>query len=68
MAKNTLREVKKSDLDEFFNHQQDDEANYIAAFTSKDPTNRKTFDLHWKKLFEDINIINKTITFPIIVY
>ena len=34
-----LRNVVKDDLPTFFKYQLDQEANYMAAFTARDPTN-----------------------------
>ena len=45
----SLRNVNESDLDLFFRFQLDKEANYMAAFTSRDPSDREAFDKHWKK-------------------
>ena len=36
--KPVLRNVVNDDLPIFFEHQLDQEANYLAAFTAKDPT------------------------------
>ncbi|MBL8091558.1 MAG: GNAT family N-acetyltransferase [Anaerolineales bacterium] len=58
-----LRDIIDDDLDIFFQNQLDPEANHIAAFTSKDPTNREAFNAHWKKIMTDSTIINKTIIF-----
>jgi RimJ/RimL family protein N-acetyltransferase len=58
-----LRDVIDDDLDILFQNQLDPEANHMAAFTSKDPTNREAFNAHWKKIMADATIINKTIIF-----
>lgn len=42
-----LREVKKSDLPIFFEQQLDPAANYMAAFTSNDPSDKTAFLTHW---------------------
>jgi hypothetical protein len=44
-----LREVEADDLPIFFEHQRDPDANHMAAFTSKDPTNRDAFLAHWAR-------------------
>jgi RimJ/RimL family protein N-acetyltransferase len=44
-----LREVTESDLPRFFEHQLDAEANRMAAFGAKDPTDREAFLTHWKR-------------------
>ena len=36
-----LRKTEKSDLEFFFQFQLDKEANYLAAFTLKDPTDKE---------------------------
>lgn len=58
-----LREVKNSDLPIFFEQQLDSTANYMAAFTRKDPTDRESFDAHWTKILADETIPIKTILF-----
>lgn len=59
----TLRDVQDSDLDVFFEHQQDDTARYMAAFTSKDPADKTAFMTHWTKIRAHDAIIIKTILF-----
>jgi len=56
-----LRDVEESDLPYFFEFQLDLEANQMAAFTSKDPTDRNAFDAHWEKILADESIPIKTI-------
>ena len=58
-----LREVQKNDLDSFFQHQLDPKANWMAAFTAKDPTDRPAFDAHWQKILADKSIIIRTILY-----
>lgn len=58
-----LREVIESDLELFFKFQLDKEANYMAAFTSKDPSDRRAFDNHWNKILNHPDIVNRTILF-----
>ncbi|MCK4901263.1 MAG: GNAT family N-acetyltransferase [Anaerolineales bacterium] len=58
-----LREVIKSDLPIFFEQQLDSTANYMAAFTRKDPADREAFDAHWTKILADETIPIKTILF-----
>jgi hypothetical protein len=38
-----LRDVVNDDLPIFFEQQLDQEANYMAAFTAKDPTNKEAW-------------------------
>lgn len=37
----TLTKTKKGDLNAFFQFQLDKEANYLAAFTAKDPNDKR---------------------------
>jgi RimJ/RimL family protein N-acetyltransferase len=57
----TLREVTDADLAVFFEHQQDKEAVYMAAFTAKDPSDRAAFDAHWAKIRANPAIINRSV-------
>jgi len=59
----TLRDVLPSDLPIFFEQQRDPEANRMAAFTSRDPSDRHAFDLHWEKIMNDDTVINQTILY-----
>ena len=45
-----LREVSEQDLPIFFEQQLDPAANYMAAFTSKDPSDNVAFTAHWNKI------------------
>ncbi|MEU8016711.1 GNAT family N-acetyltransferase [Micromonospora parva] len=45
-----LRPVGEDDLVEFFRHQQDPEANRMAAFGPKDPSDRREFAAHWARV------------------
>ena len=56
-----LRDVVENDLPIFFGYQLDPDANYMAAFTAKDPSNRKAFTAHWNKIMADATVIIKTI-------
>jgi RimJ/RimL family protein N-acetyltransferase len=58
-----LRDVTEEDLPHFFNHQLDAEANWMAAFTAKDPTDRAAFTAHWGKILADDGITIKTILY-----
>jgi RimJ/RimL family protein N-acetyltransferase len=58
-----LRDVIESDLPIFFNNQMDPDANYMAAFGARDPTDRNAFMAHWAKILGDETIIIKTILF-----
>jgi RimJ/RimL family protein N-acetyltransferase len=58
-----LRDVSRDDLPTFFEQQLDPEANYMAAFTAKDPTDREAFMAHWDKIMCDDSIPMRTILF-----
>jgi len=51
------------DLPIFFEQQMDSAANYMAAFTAKDPADRNAFTAHWSRLLGDETVIKKTILF-----
>jgi RimJ/RimL family protein N-acetyltransferase len=53
-----LRDVVESDLDAFFEHQREPEANEMAIFPARD---RETFDAHWRRILADDSVIKKTI-------
>ncbi len=57
----TIREVTDDDLAIFFEHQQNKEAVFMAAFTAKDPSDRSAFDAHWTKIRASDSVINRTI-------
>jgi len=56
-----LREVVDDDLPLFFDFQLDQNANYMAAFTARDPTDREAFTAHWNRILADPTTINRTI-------
>ena len=56
-----LRTVQAEDLPLFFEYQQDPEANHMAAFTAKDPTDRQAFMAHWARILGDATTTNRTI-------
>jgi RimJ/RimL family protein N-acetyltransferase len=58
-----LRDVIADDLPIFYEQQLDPEANYMAAFTAKDPTDRAAFMHHWQKILTDESTTNKTILY-----
>jgi RimJ/RimL family protein N-acetyltransferase len=53
-----LRDVVESDLDVFFEHQREPEANEMAVFPARD---REAFDAHWQRILADESTITKTI-------
>ena len=57
----SLRPVLETDLLAFFTFQLDPEANAMAAFTAKDPTNQEAFLAHWHRILSDPTTINRTI-------
>ena len=56
-----LRDVTAGDLLTFFEQQRDPAANYMAAFTAEDPTDRDAFVAHWTGILGDAGITKKTI-------
>ena len=56
-----LGDVAESDLPLFFGFQLDPEANQMAAFTAKDPTDKAAFHDHWKRIRSDNTITNQTV-------
>ena len=57
----TLREVTPADLPVFFEHQQDPEANHMAAFTRGDPSDHDAFDAHWRRILDMDTVVIRTI-------
>ena len=56
-----LRQTEKSDLEILFQFQLDAEANYLAAFTSKDPTDKEAYFEKYTKILNDPTKNNQTI-------
>lgn len=56
-----LRKTEITDLEFFFIFQLDYEANYLAAFTSKDPTDKTAYLQKYTKLLNDRTINMQTI-------
>ncbi len=59
----SLREFLDDDLTTFFEQQRDPEANYMAAFTKKNPDDAEAFQLHWQKVLADKNVLIRTILY-----
>jgi [ribosomal protein S5]-alanine N-acetyltransferase len=59
----TLRNSTEDDIEIFFYNQLDEEANYLAAFTPKDPTDKEAYTSKWKRLLKDDTINMKTILY-----
>ena len=57
----TLRPVVPEDLPILFEQQLDPDANYLAAFTAKDPHNREAFLAHWHRIRADETVLVRTI-------
>jgi len=58
-----LRDVIESDLPILFEQQLDQDANYMAAFTARDPTDRNAFMAHWARILNDVTNTIQTILF-----
>jgi RimJ/RimL family protein N-acetyltransferase len=58
-----LWDVIESDLPIFFEYQRDPDANYMAAFTARDPTDRDAFMAHWTRILSDETNTIQTILF-----
>ncbi|MGN6617553.1 MAG: GNAT family N-acetyltransferase [Ilyomonas sp.] len=56
-----LRRAKISDLEFFFQYQLNKEANYLAAFTSKDPNDKEAYFEKYTKHLNDPTINTQTI-------
>ena len=57
----TLVETEKNDLNAFFQFQLDKEANYLAAFTAKDPNDKTAYIEKYTKFLSDPTINMRTI-------
>ena len=53
-----LRDVTESDLDVFYEHQHEPEANEMAIFPARD---RAAFDAHWQRVRANDSAITRTI-------
>ncbi|WP_374017436.1 GNAT family N-acetyltransferase [Paenibacillus thiaminolyticus] len=58
-----LRDIIEDDLSIFFEQQMDTSANFIAAFTSKNPSDKVAFKAHWEKILHNETIIKKTVIY-----
>lgn len=56
-----LRKTGQADLDILFQFQLDEEANYLAAFTSKDPADKAAYMDKYTKIINDPTINTQTI-------
>jgi [ribosomal protein S5]-alanine N-acetyltransferase len=57
----TLRKTEESDIEVFFDHQADEEAVFMAAFTSKNPKDKEAYVTKWKRLLHDSTVHMRTI-------
>ncbi|MBC7947765.1 MAG: GNAT family N-acetyltransferase [Chitinophagaceae bacterium] len=57
----TLSETEEDDLNAFFQFQLDNEANYLAAFTAKDPNDKTAYIEKYAKHLADPTINMRTI-------
>lgn len=57
----SIRKSIESDLEIFFLNQTDEEANYMAAFTPKNPHDKEAYLNKWKRLMSDDTINMQTI-------
>ena len=51
-----LRDVAAGDLPTFCEQQLDSDANFMAAFTARDPADRDVFTAHWARTLGDKTI------------
>lgn len=58
-----LRPVWDADLPILFEQQLDPEANQMAAFTARDPSDRAAFEARWKKIRADESVLIRAILF-----
>lgn len=58
-----MREVTEADLPLFFEFQLDPEANHMAAFTAREPSDRDAFMRHWAKIMADDSIVKRAILY-----
>jgi [ribosomal protein S5]-alanine N-acetyltransferase len=56
-----LRKTEEEDIEVFFENQADDEAVFMAAFTSKDPKDKEAYVSKWKRLMYDPSVHMQTI-------
>ena len=58
-----LRVVTEADIPVFFEQQLDASANFMAAFTAKDPTDKTAFTARWTRILAETAIQKQTILF-----
>jgi [ribosomal protein S5]-alanine N-acetyltransferase len=57
----TLQKTEESDLPIFFEHQADNEAGSMAAFTSKEWKDKDAYVTKWRRLLQDPTVHQQTI-------
>jgi len=57
-----LREVQAGDIQVFFEHMQNKDQQWLAAYVSKDPSDLEAHNQHWEKLLSNPEVFNRTIT------
>lgn len=57
----SLRKSIAPDLEVFYENQADEEANFMAAFTSKNPNDKETYINKWTRLMSDDTVHMQTI-------
>lgn len=63
----TLRQTQPADLESLFEFQLDKEANYLAAFSAKDPTDKKAYLEKYTKHLDDPAIHMQTILIDCVI-
>ena len=58
-----LRDIHADDVRVFYEHQLDDEANHMAAFTKKDPSDWNSFNQHWINVMSNSDVEVQTIIY-----
>ena len=56
-----LREVRDSDLPVLYEQSNDPEGNRMAAFTTKDPSDRGHFERHWQRVRRDPAVVARSV-------
>ncbi|RMG19622.1 MAG: N-acetyltransferase [Methanobacteriota archaeon] len=56
-----LRAFQEADLDHFFRHEQDQDAQWMAAFIPENFQDRSAFDAHWRKILAMDSVVARTI-------
>jgi RimJ/RimL family protein N-acetyltransferase len=62
-GKVSLRKVREEDIPVFFEQQLDPQANEMAAFTSREPSDRQAFEQHWERLRSKQDVFVRTVLY-----